>query len=138
MNLVTAFRHTKKTMPATQRYLTSLQKSFSTFLTQNYVTGEIARQAESLYLNLLSWKTDYAHWSVEEIRQFLLETQLNTNVLPQVQSLLTQFVKDFPPHQANVFLHEYLLATKRDGCSSATIRNYRSDIRQYVRFAETG
>ncbi|MBT3249409.1 MAG: site-specific integrase [Candidatus Pacebacteria bacterium] len=138
MNLVAELRHTKMTMPAKQRYLTSLHKSFSAFLTQNYITGDIARQAGNLYLKLLGWKTDYTTWSIKEVNQFLTETQINTPVSPQVQSLLTQFVKDFPPHQANIFLHEYLLAVKRDGCSPATIRNYRSDIRQYVRFSATG
>ncbi|MBU1967361.1 site-specific integrase, partial [Patescibacteria group bacterium] len=130
-------RYAKTTMPAAQRYLTNLHKNFSTFLTQNYVTGETARQAETLYLKLLDWKSDYTHWDVTEIEKFLRE-MVNITITPQVRVLLTQFVKDFPPHQANVFLHEYLLAVKQNDCSPATVRNYRSDIRQYVRFTQTG
>ena len=138
MNLVAELRHTKMTMPAKQRYLTSLHQSFATFLTQNYVSGEIARQAQNIYLKLLGWKDDYDLWSVEEIERFLAETQINTPISSQVKSLLIQFVKDFPPHQANIFLHQYLLAVKGNDCSPATVRNYRSDIRQYVRFSGTG
>ena len=48
--------------------------------------------------------------------------------------LLQQFLTEQPPFQTELVLKDFILALKKDNCSSVTIRNYRSDINQFIRF----
>ena len=132
-------------MPAQQRYIRSILSTFATFLA-NADVDRLAQESgipetrlniavQELLVEFLRWKSDYLTWSAEEIEQFSQENSLSAVALTTLP-LLIQFINEYPPYQTNVFLQEFLLALKKDGCSNSTIKNYRSDISQFIDFCE--
>jgi len=98
------------------------------------VSDAVAEDAVLFFVEYLRKKPSLTSWKPEDVVTFAKKTKTGTQNQKQAISLVTQFVTNFPPHQANVLLHQYLLALKHDGCSEATIRNYRSDIKQFMAF----
>ena len=49
-----------------------------------------------------------------------------------------QSTRTKPSNQIQNHLNDYLLAVKRTGCSAATVRNYKSDIKQFLAFLGDG
>jgi len=113
------------------------------------VNDNLQKEAISLLIKYLDWKADYSNWNINDVYMFLVERpgtknkdeilnkdliQSQTKSTLTSESILIQFVNEFPPHQRVVFLHEFLLALKEDNCSKATIRNYKSDINQFLSF----
>jgi len=132
-------------VPAQQRYIRSILSTFATFLA-NADIGQLAKESgipetrlniavQELLVEFLRWKSEYSIWSAEEIEQFSQESSLSAIQLTTLP-LLIQFVNEYPPHQTNVFLQEFLLALKKDGCSNSTVKNYRSDISQFIDFCD--
>ena len=117
-------------MPAKNRYLTSLFSSFSTFLENSLLTPLQKSLALDLVKDFTTGKINLEEWSSQtqaELLKFCQQKQINSSVTQVIGEYFTQY----PPYQTNVFLYEYLLALKSNGCSPSTIKNYRSDISQF-------
>lgn len=123
-------------MPAQPRYLSSILTYFSTFLSKQRVDDTTAAQAAAACLRFLHWKEQFSSWDPEETCQYLSNHQTVLDPNSPAAQVLVQFVKQFQPVQTNTYLHEYLLALRHDGCSDSTIRNYRSDIKQFIEFTD--
>ncbi|HQM16049.1 MAG TPA: site-specific integrase, partial [Candidatus Woesebacteria bacterium] len=128
-------------MPAQQRYITSILSTFSSFLesweqgqSSNSSLQELKIAGQELLVEFLAWKEDFNTWSEQELNQFVEQAPDLDPGLKQALPLLIQFVNDYPPFQTNVFLQEFLLALKKEECSNSTIKNYRSDIGQFLEF----
>ena len=121
-------------MPANKTHITSILQSFSTYLEMRQVSDAVAEDAVLFFVEYLRKKPSLSSWKPEDVVTFAKKAKAGTQDRKQAISLVTQFVTNFPPHQANVLLHQYLLALKHDGCAEATIRNYRSDIKQFMAF----
>jgi hypothetical protein len=135
---------------AHSRYITSILTTFSTFLenfevseldaAQIYTKTELKLAAQELLVEFLDWKQEFETWQLEKVQQFLETRRIAPEGMTAVQNaaapLLLNFVRDYPPFQTEVFLHEFLLALKKDDCSKSTIKNYRSDISQFIEFAD--
>ena len=129
-------------MTAQQRYISSVLTAFSTFLENldpKKLTNDSDRskkdlkiESQKLLIKFLNWKKQFTSWSPEEIEQFVADNKLETKNEPAAVTILTQFVNDYPPLQTNMFLQEFLLALQKENCSQSTIKNYRSDISQFI------
>ncbi|MFH1967355.1 MAG: site-specific integrase, partial [Patescibacteria group bacterium] len=119
-------------MPARPHYLSSILKSFSTFVEHAIGSAQTKEVALLLMIEYLKNKRDYSRWTLGELDQFLNRKITSGRTDPASAKLVTQFVSQYPPYQTSVFLNEYLLALSEDNCSPATIRNYRSDISQFM------
>ncbi len=58
-----------------------------------------------------------------------------TTGITKFPSIVKQFFQDYRVSQAGVALHKYLLALQTAGRLPATVKNYRSDIGQFLNFA---
>ena len=76
-------------------------------------------------------------WNGEDFVTFLEDwaPELAKNAL--LRAAVNQFLETAPVGQAEEDIKRFELALKEDDCSSSTIRNYRSDIGQFVEFCET-
>ncbi|MBD3279488.1 MAG: hypothetical protein GF390_02125, partial [Candidatus Pacebacteria bacterium] len=113
-------------------YFTSILQSFSTFLANHDVPATQQLAAKEIFTHYLKQKKHWQAWEPAAIKQFCQQQQAPSSLT----SLLTQFVTKHPPYQTAVFLHQFLLALKKDGCSKATLRNYKSDIKQFFKFTQ--
>ncbi|NCN83128.1 MAG: hypothetical protein GW947_04125, partial [Candidatus Pacebacteria bacterium] len=113
-------------MPASKTHITSILQSFSTYLEMRQVSDAVAEDAVLFFVEYLRKKPSLTSWKPEDVVTFAKKSSGSVHDKKHAITLVTQFVTNFPPHQANVLLHQYLLALKHDGCSEATIRNYRS------------
>ena len=118
-------------MAAQQRYITSILSSFSTFLENRSANPQVRATAVGLLQDFLAEKKDFSLWTAQEVDNRL---SVSSAVATEAKTLIRDFITQHPPFQTNVFLLEYLLALKGDGCSPATVRNYRSDINQFLSF----
>ena len=123
-------------MPANETHLTSIIKSFSLYLDRLKLDSKIKEVALLAFLDFLKTKKNLNHWSNTEIDRFLAKNASRYSHLVQIRSVLDQFVNYYPPYQSTVFLNEFLLALSADNCSYATLKNYRSDIGQFITFAK--
>ncbi|MBP9819915.1 phage integrase N-terminal SAM-like domain-containing protein, partial [Candidatus Woesebacteria bacterium] len=124
-------------MFAQPAYLSSIFVSFSTFLSQRGVFDRAAHEATLALAAVVEHKTDWTLWNLERLAEFW-QSPIGASHQSSAQALVTAFIKSYPPTQTNVFLHEFCLALKSNGCSYSTIKNYRSDIGQFAQFgAET-
>ena len=122
-------------MTAQSQYLSSILVSFSTFLESSSLSAHERDEAQTLFVSFLTQKKDFATWTVQELARFLRNSKSPTPSA-EVEARLIAFVEKYPPHQTSVFLHEYLLALKAEHCSASTIKNYRSDINQFLDFVQ--
>lgn len=137
MNLVEHIHQTyckKKNMAAQTKYLSSIFLSLSTFLESTVANEHEREEAHAVFSEFVLQKTTLSSWNVSELHRFLDTSLAHQTVSTSVRDALMLFVQKYPPHQTNVFLHEYLLALKDEDCSSSTIKNYRSDINQFFGF----
>lgn len=123
-------------MTAQHRYITSIFASLSTFLEGLSLTAHEREEAHAVFAEYLTHKNKLSDWTVSEITRFLDTSVAHQAVRPVIREALTTFVQNYPPFQANVFLHEYLLALRADNCSPSTVKNYRSDIKQFLAFVD--
>ena len=116
-------------MSAHQLLATSLSTDFSTF-TRNLGLASVQNQKLSPFIPLL----------VEADCFFTAETAglaegVKKIVGKNCEVSLMAFVEQIHQNQARALLRAYELALRDQGCSPATIRNYRSDIVQFFNFA---
>ncbi len=124
-------------MSAPSQYITSVLFAFQAFLHQQE-TGDNTRAQENatlLLLSYLEYKTDLNSWSIDEFEHFLESSPEAQNFSSYPKQLVSQFVRKYPPYQTSVLLHHFTLALKADQCSYSTLKNYRSDINQFLHFA---
>ncbi len=119
-------------MTARDHYLSSALQFLGSYLENKNLSPDVARQAVDTFHRYLSHRQDFSIWNESEL---LTSVKPTTAAQRLIADTLTQFVQSHPPYQTNVFLHAFLLALKDDGCSSSTIRNYRSDISQFLSFS---
>jgi hypothetical protein len=119
-------------MPAHSRYLSSLQLLFSTALRDWQVDGVTATAAKAQLRQLLA---KLPQDGSAQTSTALIALAEQSPLTPAVDELIRDFTRTFSVDQSSCFLNEFLLALKADGCSPATIRNYRSDISQFLSFA---
>ncbi len=124
-------------MPARTLHLSSILQAFSTFLALRQVDDHDAETAVVALMSVLERKNNLSDWSLEEITKTLQKKKPKNSNFSPAETLVMQFVEHFPPFQASTVLHKYLFALQESGCSSATIRNYRSDISQFFAFHTT-
>ncbi|PIR63589.1 MAG: hypothetical protein COU64_03990, partial [Candidatus Pacebacteria bacterium CG10_big_fil_rev_8_21_14_0_10_40_26] len=122
-------------MTAQSKYLSSIFLSLSTFLESALSHTHERDEAHAVFTEFVASKASLSsQWQLSELHRFLTNSAAHQTVSPSVRDALMMFVQKYPPYQTSVFLHEYLLALKADNCSSSTIKNYRSDINQFVSF----
>ncbi len=118
-------------MTAHNRYISSVLRAFSTFCENEAVSVVEKKQLTEVLKDYLAEKKDFSVWNDLDNQQLTA----NDPASPAGrQQLIAKYLTTHPPYQTSVFLHEYLLALKADGCSPATVRNYRSDINQFLSF----
>lgn len=131
---ITAEKRTKS-MTAHQIYITSIINAFSAFLKLRAVADDVREQSTLLLLHFLNEKQDFQAWEISELQAFLEKPAVVSQFSVEPKQHVMQFVKYYPPYQANVMVHEYMLALQAEGCSPSTIKNYRSDINQFLQYS---
>src|SRR5690606_16209950 len=120
--------------PAQANYLASILDTFAAFLELQEVESSDRDAATLLFIYFLEKKQDYDRWTEAELATFLEKNPEARQFAQTPKQLVRQFVSDYPPYQTNVLLYQYLLALRSEGCSDSTIKNYRSDINQFLQF----
>lgn len=113
-------------------YFSSLLQSFTEYLTLRDVPPVKMHQAKALFKFFMSWKSDQGSWSPEEVATFLKAEQRPSSFASE---LIVRFLTEQPPLQTELLFKNFILALKKAHCSDVTIRNYRSDINQFIRFS---
>ncbi len=122
-------------MTAQELYITSVRKLFSTFMKTIGVDDSRFEEAHALLVTVLRSLvsvTDFVE-PASCIQELAKKHSFSENACTSV----TQFVSSFSLSQMDVFLSEYLLALKSANCSTSTIKNYRSDINQFIEFSKS-
>ncbi|MDQ3008352.1 MAG: site-specific integrase, partial [bacterium] len=123
-------------MSVRSRYLSSISLAFCTYTDRCGLSVADEQAAASLLRNFVAQKKDLTGWPLSELEAYIENNpSVESSTTTAIAECVKQFLTKYPPHQISVFLHEYLLALKQEGCSPATIRNYRSDINQFWSFA---
>ncbi|MBP7768374.1 hypothetical protein KA082_00870 [Candidatus Woesebacteria bacterium] len=122
------------TMSAQEVFITGIFDSFSTFCLQNGISAEVSREASVLLLSLLriAGNTKRAKISSDTLTTLLNEQTTHST---HAKEAILRFFARYPISQASVLIRQFVLALASTGCSSSTIRNYRSDINQFFVFA---
>ena len=125
-------------MTAQKRYITSLLSLFSTHLDKSSLSIDEKLAAQELLVEFLDSRNKITEISFANLQQWLQarEPGYTAEVEKPARQILIQFAKSQPLHQTEVFLYEFLLALKEDKCSKSTVKNYRSDINQFLDLAQ--
>lgn len=111
-------------------YTTSLFRHFSTFVDQQALPDDVSRSALELWHTLVSHLSHLAQLREIEVESFLSHYPNHPAV-----TIISEFVRHHLPSQTSCALDEYLLALSSNDCSNSTIKNYRSDIKQFLTYA---
>ncbi|MEX0896128.1 MAG: site-specific integrase, partial [Patescibacteria group bacterium] len=119
---------------------TSVFFLFSTYLRDRNVPTPDQKQLELLFDRLLartsldSLEKNPANALLSSLSKSHVGQPLPAKHFERLQAFCTYV----PQSQAETFLQHFLLALKDDNCSQSTIKNYRSDIKQFLLFADFG
>lgn len=119
-------------MAAQARYITSILSVFSTFLESLSVSRNLTLLTTEKFVVFITNKKNLTEWSLTDIEKFITDE----NVPHKSAVLLRKFISQYTPHEVDVFLHEFLTSLKTDNRSDSTIKNYRSDIQQFIASAQ--
>jgi hypothetical protein len=125
-------------MTAQSKYITSLLSVFSTFLENLSVSKDLALLTTEKFVVFLSNRQQAdqnwsQNWSINELENFISAQ----NVPHKSAVLMRKFVTNYTPFEVDVYLHAFLSAIKLDNKSNSTVKNYRSDIQQFVGVVQT-
>lgn len=115
-------------------YFSTVNALFEAFLKNSSIESRSIVKAKVLLTSFLSSTKNADLWNFETFQKFVSDPRRVQMSDQELIELVGSWLKQYPPHQSNVALHHYLLALKSDGCSDSTIKNYRSDIGQYLQF----
>jgi glycine cleavage system H lipoate-binding protein len=122
-------------MSAHISYFSTVLNLFTLFLHQNGGNDFVVNRGKILLTEFFAATKTTADWTSEVFAQFLKTQSHSQNYDHATVSAIQNWLENYPPQQSTVALHHYLLTLKADGCSNSTIRNYRSDIGQFLQFA---
>ncbi|MCB9813502.1 MAG: phage integrase N-terminal SAM-like domain-containing protein [Pseudomonadales bacterium] len=119
-------------MTVQAKYITSILETFSTYLESLNVSPKLSEATTIKFVKFLQQKNNYDSWSTDELEKFIKSENLSSNTA----ILIKKYIEDFTPHQVDIFLHQFLNSLKNDDRSSSTIKNYRSDIAQFISLSQ--
>ncbi len=120
-------------MPAHSAYLTTILNAFSTHVGTIELSQQHQREARAALERYLAQKSDFTRWEPGEIESFLNRTE--KALAKESREAIVGFIKSRSLFQTTLYLDEYLEDLEKQGAAETTVRNYRSDLRQYLEFA---
>ena len=121
-------------MSAHSTYFSTLIALFAAFARKHAVSDQQSAAATVLLSDFLSSTPSTDHWTAETLKLFVTSHPAGQAYDKAAVALVSSWFSQYPPHQSNVAAQQYLLALKADNCSDSTIKNYRSDIGQFLQF----
>ncbi len=119
-------------MTVQAKYITSIIETFSTYLESLNVSTALGEETTVSFIKFLQHKKDYSSWTMSELEKFIETEKLGSNTA----ILIRRYIENFTPFQTDIFLHQFLGSLKFENKSSSTIKNYRSDISQFISLVE--
>ncbi len=132
-------KHFKTAVTAQKRYITSLLSLFSTHLDKSSLSIDEKLAAQELLVEFIDSRKQIFNITLNSLQTWLKnkEPGYTAEIAKPARQILIQFAKTQPLHQTEIFLYEFLLALKEDKCSKSTVKNYRSDINQFLDLAQS-
>lgn len=111
---------------------------FALLRSQNpdFENESVLNKLTQLLKSFLQAYPDFSSWKYETVASFARRYQPEP-LTDTETSILRHFVETNPPYQTSFVLPNFELALTRANCSKATIRNYRSDINQFLTFCQS-
>jgi hypothetical protein len=119
-------------MPAPKYSLTSLLEVFHQFADDSGINTVSRSKVATALSQLFSINNNVENWQKNTLDAYLRQT----TVPAEPKHQLALFFEQIPKLLTRLQLQEFVLALKESNCSISTIKNYRSDIGQFLDFAQ--
>ncbi|MEN8253481.1 MAG: site-specific integrase, partial [Patescibacteria group bacterium] len=117
------------------RLKTSITKQFNSQIKELKLGIAEKKRLFELFEDFIAWKHNFGAWSESEVDDFI--STRRDKISPNLSQHLKNYIRHSSFDEIQVFLLEFLdnLAAKKT--TKKTIRNYRSDIKQFIRSAKS-